>query len=195
MVRSFCLGEFAGALPDYDRAIDLIEPERRRTSEVRHAFRARGMTRFMLGEFGRAAEDFAAEVDLNPDDALARVLWGLAAARSGADPAGKLRDYVDGQEETGWPHPLVGLLLGEIGPDECLAAAADTDLEKARGNLCEAHFYVGEYLLLLGDSAGAAERFRSCVATGADDYNEFMLAREELRRLEERGEADHDAAP
>ena len=192
MVRSFCLGELAEGIPDLNRAIDLIEPERRRTSEVRHAYRARGMTRFMLGEFGRAAEDFAAEINLKPDDARARVLWGLAVVRSGADPAEKLREYLDEHGRTGWPQPLVALLLGEIGPDECLAAAADADLETARGNLCEAHFYVGEYLLLGGDTAGAAERFRSCVAMGADDYNEFMLARVELRRIEERGEANHE---
>ena len=184
MVRSFCLGQFAAAIPDYDRAIDLIEPERRRTSEVRHAFRGRGMTRFMLGEFERAAEDFAAGVNLQPDDVRARVLWGLAVARSGADPTDQLREFTAGREESGWPRPLLELLLGEIGAEECLAAAADPDPERARGNLCEAHFYIGEYLLLGGDTEGAAARFRDCVATGAEDHNEHMLAREELKRLE-----------
>jgi lipoprotein NlpI len=184
MVRSFCLGQFAAAIPDYDQAIDLIEPERRRTSEVRHAFRGRGMARFMLGEFGQAAEDFAAGVNLQPGDVRARVLWGLAVARLGADPTDQLREFTAGREEAGWPRPLLGLLLGEIGPQECLAAAADPDPEKARGNLCEAHFYIGEYLLLGGDTEGAAAHFRDCVATGASDYNEHMLARERLKRLE-----------
>ena len=184
MVRSFCLGDFATAIADYDRAIDLIEPERSRTTEVRHAYRGRGMARFMLGEFSRAAEDFATGIDLQPADARAWTLWALAVARSGADPTEKLREYAGTHDDKGWPFPLVTLLLGETGPDDCLAAAADPDPEKQRGNLCEAHFYIAEHLLQAGDTAGAATHFRNCLETGAEDYNEFMLAREELERLE-----------
>jgi lipoprotein NlpI len=184
MIRSFCLGEHGAAISDYDRAIDLIGPKRRRTSEFRQALRARGMTRFMLGEFGRAAEDFAAEIDLRPEDAHAHALWALAVARSGADPSGRLRRFAESRAERGWPHPLIALLLGEIGPDECLAAAGDPDPDTARGNLCEAHFYIGEYLLLTGDREGAARQFRDCLATGADEYNEFMLAQQEWTRLD-----------
>lgn len=184
MLRSFCLGEFGAAIADYDRALDLIEPERRGTTEARHAYRGRGMARFMLGEFDRAAEDFAAGVDLQSDDPRARVLWALAAARSGADPTEKLREFADGHADQAWPHPLIRLLLAEIGPEECLAATADPDPQQAKGNLCEAHFYIGEYALLAGDKEQAARQFRECLATGADDYNEYMLAREELKRLE-----------
>jgi len=184
MIRSFCLGEFEAAVDDYDRAIDLIEPERRRTTEARQAYRGRGMTFFMLGEFGRAKDDFAMGIDLEPDDAHAWVLWALAAARAGADPSLKLREFAGGNTEGDWPRPLIRLLLGEIGPEECLAAAADPDPHKARGNLCEAHFYIGEYALLAGDEEQAARQFRQCLATGADDYNEYMLAREELQRLQ-----------
>jgi len=190
MVRSFCLGDFAAAVDDYDQAIDLIEPERRRTTEVRHAYRGRGMTRFMLGEFGLAADDFAEGIDLQPDDVRSWILWALAVARSGVDPTEKLREFAGDREGQGWPYPLVRLLLGEIGPEQCLEATEDPDPATARGNLCEAHFYLGEYMLLAGDTEQAAFQFRECLATGADDYNEYMLARHELERLEkQRGAA------
>jgi hypothetical protein len=45
---------------------------------------------------------------------------------------------------TAWPAPVIRLFLGQMTPTAVLAAAADPDAGKKKGQVCEANFYSGE---------------------------------------------------
>jgi len=75
------------------------------------------------------------------------------------------------------------LLLGEITPDEMLAAAWSFDRKTEVMNLCEAYFFLGHYRLLAGDREGARRAFQSAIATGVKHYLEYASAKIELGRL------------
>jgi lipoprotein NlpI len=93
-----------------------------------------------------------------------------------------LKRYADAHASSDWPHPLVALYLGEATPEAVLAAAKVDDARKTAGNLCEAHFYLAQLHRLRGDETLAVSHFESCLATGMERYNEFRMAREELKK-------------
>ena len=56
-------------------------------------------------------------------------------------------------------------------------------LFRSRLNLSEAWFYVGQQLLLTGDSDGARRMFQRTVEIGALPYREHAFAQLELKRV------------
>jgi lipoprotein NlpI len=66
---------------------------------------------------------------------------------------------------TAWPAPVIRVFLGQLAPDELLAAADDPNPYKKRGQLCEANFFSGEWSLRQGAKEEAARRFGLAPAT------------------------------
>lgn len=54
---------------------------------------------------------------------------------------------------------------------------------------CEAYYYVGMKHLLMDEQDAAGEMFRKCLATNWDDFDEYVLADSELRRMNHRPES------
>jgi lipoprotein NlpI len=75
------------------------------------------------------------------------------------------------------------MYLGEVTPEQCLAAASDKDPKRDKEMKCEAYFYVGQFYLIRGDKERASESFRRCIATGLTSYREYIYAQGELKRL------------
>ena len=77
------------------------------------------------------------------------------------------------------------MFLGETTPADVLAAAAnDPDPVTRNGQLCEAHFYSGQYALQQGDKPEATRLFRLAAAGCSHEFVEGAAANSELAALE-----------
>ena len=69
-----------------------------------------------------------------------------------------------------------------MGVEALLEAARNADETTALKRLCEAHFFIGQYYLLKGESANANRAFQQAIATDVRQYVEFVYAKWELQR-------------
>ncbi len=165
------------ALADYSKAID-HNPD----------YTAARVTRGVLNLYGdqvdRAASDFAAILDAGGELRRYGLLWMyLARTRSGSDGKAALAELARPADLKAWPGPLISMFLGYTTVEQVLAEAVNGDPARGRERECVATFYVGQHLLLQGDTDGAAEMFRRTLQSGVTTFPQFAAAREELRRL------------
>jgi tetratricopeptide (TPR) repeat protein len=159
------LGDLEGARADLDRAIEL---------EKRHrAFFDRARVRAELGDLPGARSDLRLAVAEDKGSILPR-LW-LGALLGETNP---LDGFPLGDD---WTHTIARFLLGNLGEDALLAAAASATVEKERNeHLCEAHGYLGMCAERRGDKKLAARHYEACVATGVSHFGEFAWAKARL---------------
>lgn len=145
--------------------------------------RNRAMLRLYRGEFRAALADIEAAVQAAPDDPE-NVLWRFFIQHDNGivDTAGLARFAVN-RDLNPWPGPAVAMFLGMIAPQ----AIADIGFQAAEdGNWrlqCEALFYVGQFQLMRGAEANAAEFLRAAIDTGATGVMAYSGARVALERL------------
>jgi lipoprotein NlpI len=113
---------------------------------------------------------------------IAQRRLGQPAAQADRDLGAALAGKWQAAPEA-WVTKLGDYLLGRISEPELLAAAASTDAARARGNRCEAGYYVGMKALVDGDQRAAIRELQSSVATGETEYFEYLFAQAELKRL------------
>ncbi len=130
------------------------------TVEIRAA---RGRLRWRMGDFAGAAEDFAEQERLLPPDAYAFLWLQLARLRAGTYDAGLAEKASDPVKFHVWPGPLVSFMLDDSTAEEVDRAAASSDTEPAEMQLCEADFFVGEWMLGRKDVDAAKIRLKSAV--------------------------------
>ena len=175
--------EFDAAIELYTKAIEAGDLSKENLADV-HAYR--GNARFFLGRFTEAASDYEASLTVNPK-AIYPAFWlYIARARSGQDGRAELtKNSARLKDLFYWPGPIAALFLGKATPKAVVAGAEDPflDARRQREQLCEAHFYVGQYHLLNGRTAEAAAAFKKALATGAKDFVEHSAAKVELERL------------
>lgn len=171
-------GDYDAAFADYDHAIAL-DPDYWR------AYNGRATTHNAHGDFALAILDYEKRIALEPDgDEYAWFQRSLLMRRLGRPDDGELAQQVAGWPD-GWPKTVGQFLLGKISADDLLRlAAAPTDAQTKREQLCEANYYVGITDLLAGHLAEAKEKFTACVATGVYQFLESLLARTELARMQ-----------
>jgi len=174
-----------GAIADSSQAIDL-DPKNVLS------YYNRGFAKLAKGNLDGALNDLKEFCDLAPKDHNADharlYLWLVAKAQnSKTDPDQELSVDL----ENGWNSPpdelvskTAAFLLGRINEADYLAAAASPDAKTDRGQHCEAWYFAGMKRLLMGDKKGAIDAFHKCLATGENDYCEYILAQAELQVLE-----------
>jgi lipoprotein NlpI len=168
--------DYAQAIKDYGEAID-IDPD------YPLAFYNRGLARFDQGFYIAAVPDFVRAVQLDPAKPYRVLALYLAKARGGDPDQEMLATSASQLNLTQWPGPVVNLYLGQATPQAVLNAAQDPDPQVQRERLCEAYFYIGEYLLIANQRAEATRMFQAAVSTGVTSLFEYASARAELRRL------------
>jgi lipoprotein NlpI len=168
--------DYPKALKDYGDAIDL-DPD------FPLPFYNRGLTRFDQGLFIAAVPDFVRALQLDPAKPYRVLALYLAKARGGDPDKEMLAINAKQLNASQWPGPVVGLYLDQLTPQAVLTAAQDPDPNTQRERLCEAYFYIGEYLLIANQKAEAARMFQAAVATGVTSLFEYASAKAELRRL------------
>lgn len=170
-------GQYHRAIADFDKAIVL-------SPSFSAAFINRGISFFYMDRFDQAAKDIAKAAQVAPRYALYYSVWSyLAIERQGQDGKAVLKVRVQNLDLKEWPGPLASLYLGDITPEKVIAKTADSNKLQEKANRCTAYFHIGQYYLLQGDKAQAAEMFRKAVATGDTRVIEHAAAREELRRM------------
>src|SRR6266540_4513663 len=168
-------GEYDRAIQDYDRAIQ-IQPD------YAKAFHNRGIAQFLQGQFAAAATDFAKHVDLTPHQRYPAIWLYIARARAGQNADEDLRE-AKSLDVKSWPGPAVALYGGMLEPKKMPEAAANSDGETQKGQLCEAHFFLGEYDLIHGFQDQAAGEFQAAADICRTQHECSFIAKVELRRV------------
>jgi lipoprotein NlpI len=106
----------------------------------------------------------------------------LAAEAQGGRGKAALEPHLDGLDATRFPTAILRYLAGRIDRDALLKVAAEKP-EMERLNLAEAHFFIGQRLMLDGKREDAAKAFQRAIDTQATPYREVTFARLELARL------------
>lgn len=177
-------GDLDGAIADYNHAIQL-------DAKDIAAFEKRALTKQLKGDFGGALGDLIICGELAPPGEgrdydhlsswLVRVRLGQAAEANR-----ELAAYLGSRRDTAgadWVSKIGRFLLDQIGESALLADATSSDAEKARAQQCEAWYYAGMKRLLAGDKKAAADCFNKCLSTQETTFNEYILARAELKSL------------
>ena len=167
-------GDSDGAIADYNEAIRL-------GPKNAGAYLGRGVVFFAKGSLADAQADFAQANAVDPKHAFS-VLW-LDITERRNRLSSRLADLRTKLDVSAWPAPVVRYLLGEIDLAALLAAAADPDPGKARGQLCEARFFAGELALINGDKDGAEGLFQLIARECPNNYLQWPVATAELRAL------------
>jgi lipoprotein NlpI len=131
--------------------------------------------------------DFVRAVQLDPAKPYRVIALYLAKARGGDPDKEMLKASASQLNLAQWPGPVVNLFLGQATPQAVINAAQDPDPRVQRERLCEAYFYIGEYLLIDGQNseqkAEAIRMFRAAVETNVTSLFEYASAQAELKRL------------
>lgn len=162
------MGDIARAIADYSKAAELAP---------KHADYARslGVARYEAGEFPAAARDLRRAVELS-DDIYAMLFRYLARGRANEDGGEELLANIGRLKTKEWPYAVAELYLGKRSATATLDAA-DKPEEK-----CEAHFYIGQWHLLKGQSDDGVNEMRIASDTCPRTFFEASVARAELGR-------------
>jgi lipoprotein NlpI len=169
-------GEYDRAIQDYDRALQL-NPR----SVVATA--SRGMAMFEQGQFAPAERHLTHALQLNPKCIQCNILRYLAQARGGQDSSSSLSSLSTNADRNKWPDLIAFLYLGKVTAEAVLEAATDPDPMEQLNKQCSAYFYIGESLLIQGQTDEAVRLFRAAVEIKAFDVAECIAAKAELKRL------------
>jgi len=75
-----------------------------------------------------------------------------------------------------WPGPIVNLFLGNGAQEAVFAAATQGEADAIGGQVCEANFYVGEWLLQHHDLSGAKPLISKAASDCPTNFIERMPA-------------------
>ena len=146
------------------------------------AFFRRGIANLYAGSLAKALADIDKASMLDPKYAY-YLLWLDIVAKRGNLPS-RLAQSTAQINMTKWPAPIIQLFLGQTTPAAALVAAADDpDSNRREIQVCEAHFYGGEWALRQGATEEAARLFRLAAADCPPDFVEGHAAYAELMAL------------
>ena len=165
------------AIPDFNDAIRL-------NPDLARAWFGRGLSQFNTGRFDVAANDLAEATRLGMKSPYVAMWRRLAEGRSGEPAAVEhLQAATAEVDPAKWPVPLIQMLAGQMNA-EALYKAADSPVAATKsGQLCEVHFYLGQYLLLGGDRAQGTALLQSAERECPHNYTEYQAIVAELNRL------------
>jgi tetratricopeptide (TPR) repeat protein len=145
------------------------------------AYFGRGRRHLLNGFIAYALADLKQANELNPKEVYT-ALWLDIADRRNNNPSRLTRSTIHFDMKV-WPAPIVRLFLGEITPDEVLAAANSADSKTKQGQVCEANFYSGEFALFQNAKSDAQRLFQLAASGCPEDFVEREEAIAELKVL------------
>jgi|GEM_PF-1718045 len=160
-------GQLDKAREDMKAVLKLLPDDSRRGISI-------GIINWEAGKIGDAEDNFSYEADHGPNKTYAWLWYALAEARLGKSvprPALPVTDL------TKWPGPVINFFLGSAGREAVFASAAQGDTPAAiAGQVCEANFYVGEWLLRNHDPVGAKPLITKAATICPGSFIEWMPA-------------------
>jgi ankyrin repeat protein len=153
-------------------------------------YHAQGCIDYNVRRFPNALAEFrkSCELGCTAEDYSYFRIW-LIRARLGENEAAtqELVAYLKrrkAQTPNDWPSKVGRFLAGQLSEGDFLKAADDPDLQIAKGQHCEAYFYIGSKDLIAGDRMGAINYFKKCMTTNLTDFEEYTSATSELLYLQ-----------
>ncbi len=148
--------------------------------------RAIGIDQWALGNYPEAASALARAQKLAPESLYLQIWVDIVAAEQKPTGGAVELSASPATFET-WPGPLLRFYAGESKAADVLAAAAAVESpEKKKGQLCEADFYVGEWLMLHSAADRGKPYFINAEKNCPHAFIEYVAAGVELRRLDEK---------
>jgi lipoprotein NlpI len=174
------------ALLSLGRADEAVTAMQQYKNPSSRAFLDRGIggALYYQGQYAQAEQSFRqAAQDSSGEDRVFALTWlYLAAERAGGKGKAALGPFLSEVDKAAWPGVLLHYLAGQADQDELLKLARQ-DKRMERLNLTEAYFYVGQQLLLRGQTDDARRMFQRTVEINATPYREHALAEVELKRV------------
>ena len=149
------------------------------------AYKIRGWSYYNLGRFDEANGDFQKVIELNSIDVYRIVAIYLASGHAGKSSLDVIQPYIRSGISRRWPGVVLSYFTGEKDEQAIWQYLESTSGRTKRERLCETHFYLGEYHLLLGDLEQARMHYQSVIETDIKEYNEFQGAIRRLATLDE----------
>ena len=168
------MGNSDKALVSFSKAIE-INPS------YAQAYFSRARLSFVLGDLEKSLPDFQRATELEPKSAY-KALW-LEIVNRRVNRPSQLSKSQSTIDMTVWPAPLIRLYLGDATLNDVIEKAKDPDEKKSREQLCEAHFYGGEWELQRGAKDDAIRLLRLASQKCPANFMEFGSARAELKAL------------
>jgi lipoprotein NlpI len=139
-----------------------------------------GIMAWQAGEIGVAEDNFAYAASQGTEGIYGWLWLALTDFRTGKPvPKDKLPDF----DRNSWPAPLVNFFNGDAPQDTVFAAAGEGEDFLTRGRICEANFYVGEWLLLHQNKGAAQSIIQKAAGICPMDFVEWSPAQTELAGL------------
>jgi len=184
MFYHYCRGLAYRQKGDYTRAISDLS-KCAAADPGKADYRAElAFARFFAGQFAAAAGDWEWAARCKGSSKAYWYVWAwVARSRAGQDGTPMLRACRRQMMPSGWPGPVIRMLLREITPAECLRAAANRNTQKQAEQQCEAHYFIAQAYLARGSIDEARKHLRQCVDTGCTEFYEYDAAKIDLRRV------------
>jgi len=184
--------EYNGRVGDYDSAIADYTQELQRDPQNGQAYASRGLAQELRGNYEAALADFHQAIGLNSGDPNFLNIFcylmeqRLSPSAKEADETTQTFTQMVSTWPGGWSRRLGRFVAGDVNMDEAaiLADAVTDHGSGVLGQRCEVYYFAGMLRLIKGDQAGARERFQKSLATGEQQFREYMLAGAELARLD-----------
>jgi lipoprotein NlpI len=132
-----------------------------------------GIVNWLVGEVDAADDIFSDLARRGTNKTYAWLWYALTQARLGKSvPQGVLPDI----DLATWPGPIISFFLGKAPQDSVFTAANQGDASARDGQVCEANFYVGEWLWQHHDLAAAKLLLDKAAAGCPTNFIEWMPA-------------------
>jgi lipoprotein NlpI len=146
----------------------------------------RGLVEWQIGRYGDAETAFAKVADAGQSygwlwQQIAKLKQGGAAAAYRPPQFDVIGLHYKGQVQNGWPAQVIALYAGEHDEAYVLSALGQEDV--SAGMTCEGNFYVAEWRLLHGDTAGGKPLMEKAASDCPAEYVELRMAKFELEKL------------
>ena len=174
--------DYAGAVADFSRALDIVQNPDDRV----WYYRERGEARQLLGDLTAALDDYDQAIALSEPNSHTAQLHRQVVLRQLGRPTGDFAQTIASWKE-GWGKTRGHFLAGNLSEADFLAAARG-DGKNTSGQLCQAYYYIGMLRLANGDTAGARDFLQKSAAIEIPDFyhtgfDEHEFAQAELARL------------
>jgi lipoprotein NlpI len=131
---------------DLKKVLSLLPENAERTTNT-------GIINWQVGQIEDADDNFYHAATRGKGNVYAWLWYALTEVRLGKKlPRRSLPDF----DKTQWPASIVSYFLGDIAQDAAFTAAGQGQADAVKGQICEANFYIGEWLLQHHDPSAKA---------------------------------------
>lgn len=169
------LGRYKEAISDFDRA-QKIDPGNAAF------YLGRGRARMYSDAIAAAIEDLQTAVRLRPSNPNPAIWLHIARVHQGYDDRQELEANTARVTRDQWPSAVLDLYLGKVDTRRVRQLAEEGDAPQAARRLCEANFYIGEFLTNNGNTPDGRQVLQTVVAKCRPSDVVFSAASAELAR-------------